>query len=107
MNIDLPAILLACGKPKSGKSHLIKYFMYTHRKYYDYGIVFTKTKFNNAYDYIPDLFVHPNYDEKKLKNLMKLQANLINKGIKKKCFVIFDDCLTSEFNKKLFSDHTI
>lgn len=104
MNIELPAIIIISGKPKQGKSHLINYFMYTQRKMFDYGIVFTKTKFNDGFEYIPDRFVHPNYYEDKLENMMKLQAKLIEEGIKKKCFVIFDDCLTSEFKNDLFQD---
>jgi len=98
------AVYIFSGKPKSGKSHLIKYFMYIHRNFFDYGIVLTKTKFNDGYDYVPDSYVHPDYNEDKIRSLMKLQADLVSDGIKKNAFVIIDDCLTKQFDKQLFTD---
>ena len=104
MNIDIPCVLIFAGKPRSGKSHCIRYFMYTMRKKFHYGLVFTKTNFTNAYEYIPAGYVHPNYNEAKLRNLMSIQAELVKQGIQKQAFVIFDDCLTTQFNTELFTD---
>ncbi len=106
MNIEIPSLIVIAGKPKSGKSHLIKYFIHTNRHKFAYGIVMNKTSFNDGYDYIPNGFVHSKYDETKLKNLMKLQSGLIEKGIINECFLILDDCLTSDYNKELFTDLT-
>jgi hypothetical protein len=104
MNITLPSIIIVAGKPGSGKSHLIKYWFYTNRNNFDYGIVLTKTSFDNGYNFIPKEFVHPDYDENKISSLMKLQANLIKEGIYKKAFLVLDDCLTKDFNYQVFQD---
>ena len=104
MNISLPSVLILAAKPKSGKSHAIKYFMHAKRKEFDYGIVFTKTKFTDAYNYVPDQFVQKEFNAKVLKKLMKIQGKLTEQGIKKNAFVIFDDCLTSEFGSQLVTD---
>ncbi len=83
MNVQIPSIIILSGKPQSGKSYLIKYFMYEQRNVFDYGIVLTKTKFNDGYNYISSKYIHPDYDEKAIKALMSLQANLLNKVLKK------------------------
>jgi hypothetical protein len=106
MNIKLPSLILVCGKPNSGKSYLIKYFMHTYQDKLSYGIVMSKTKFNDGFKYIPEKFIHPTYDEEKIKNLMKIQSDLKSKGIEKNAFIILDDCLTKEFNNELFTDLT-
>ena len=52
-------------------------------------------------DYVPRKYIHPEYDEQKLKALMNLQASIPEK--KMPCaFVIFDDCLNSpkQWNSK-------
>jgi hypothetical protein len=104
MEIKIPSVIILAGKPQSGKSYLIKYFMYEHRKVFDYGIVLTKTKFNDGYNYIPSNYIHPDYDDTKIKSLMKIQADLHHKGVKKNAFIILDDCLTSETNSQTFTD---
>lgn len=104
MNIEIPSLIICAGKPKSGKSHLIKYIIYKYRHKFQYGIVMCKTSFNDGYDYIPEDFVHSKYDENKIKNLMKLQSKLIENGIINDCFLILDDCLTCDYNKELFTD---
>lgn len=57
------------------------------------GICFTNTKFDNPFPCIDADFIHPEYSEEALENLMEIQANLVKKKIVKQCFVIFDDCL--------------
>ena len=56
--IELLCIMLFLGKPKSGKSHLIDYFMYLHQKQFDYGLVFSKTAFTDGFKYVPKDFIH-------------------------------------------------
>jgi tRNA uridine 5-carbamoylmethylation protein Kti12 len=104
MNINIPSIIIVAGKPGSGKSHFIKYWFYINRKNFDFGIVLTKTSFDDGYKFIPKDFIHPDYDEDKISALMKLQASLIKKGIYKKAFIILDDCLTKDFNNQVFQD---
>lgn len=104
MKINLPSVIIIAGKPGSGKSHVIRYFMYNNRKNFDFGIVMCKTNFNNSYEYLPEKYVHSNYNDEKIRKLMNLQSSLIKEGIHKKAFIIFDDCLTSEFNNQTFTD---
>ena len=81
--LQLPVSMLICGKPKSGKSHVIKYLLYCFTakqdlyKRFSYGVIFCKTSFNKSYDYIPSSWVYSKYEPDALENLMKIQ-----KGIK-------------------------
>jgi len=105
MNLRAPFFLIIAGKPESGKSYLIKYLMMLNNPQYSgdpfqYGIVFTKTKFNGGYDYLPQKFVHSIYREEVLRNLLRIQSET---QAQYRCFVIFDDCLEA-FNSNLFTD---
>lgn len=94
MDIEIPSLILINSPQGGGKSHLIRYIMYQHRKKFDYGIVFTNTYFeDDSFDYVPKDYVHPEFDEEILSNLMTIQQNLIKKNIIKEAFVIFDDCI--------------
>ena len=104
MDIQIPSLIIIAGKPKSGKSYLIKYLMYQMRKKFDYGIVFTRTQFTHDMNYISPEYVHNNYYEDKLKNLMKIQSEVVRMGLNKQAFVLFDDCLSTEFSSQLFID---
>ena len=100
-------LLILNGKQGSGKSHLISWLMreiYNSKHPFDYGIVFCNTLFEDSFDYLPKKYLYENFDEDVLKNLMKLQKDNVKKGIKKRAFVIFDDCLD---DKKQFSNETI
>jgi hypothetical protein len=92
--IVLQNFLIINGLQGFGKSHLIKYILYNSRNEFSYGIVFTNTSFAvDSFKYVPKKFVHPEYDENVLVKFMDLQANLATQGIKKKAFLVFDDCL--------------
>jgi hypothetical protein len=94
MDVSIPGLLIINGDQGQGKSHLIRYLMYNHRKDFDWGIVFTNTGWKgDNFDYIPDGFVHQNYDPGALKALMNIQKGLIEQDKKPLAFVIFDDCL--------------
>lgn len=94
IDIEIPSLSIICASQGSGKSHLIRYLMYKLRKKFSYGLVFTNTFFDDdAYDFIPSKYVHPEYDEVALQKLMDIQAKLVDEGIEKNAFVIFDDCL--------------
>ena len=110
--LKLNSSIIICGKPRTGKSHLIKYILYlfTCKKgLYErlsYGLVFTKTKFNHAYDYIPHSRVYDHYDPEALKQLMDIQSSIREQGyIPPYAFVVFDDCLGAfQFKSDLFKD---
>ncbi len=103
LNITSPGFIIISASQGSGKSHLIKYLVSKHKKDIDYTIVFCNTSFDEGYDYIPKKYIHPMYDEDALNNLMNIQAKLVKKGIKKNCWVIFDDCLfDGQFKSKPF-----
>lgn len=94
MDITTPSILIINGICGSGKSYVIKYIMYMMQNKLDYGLVFTNTSFDDQnYDFIADRdYIHPQYDEEKLHNLMKIQEQQ-TKEDRHPAFVIFDDCL--------------
>ena len=54
MDIEYPTFMLLIGKPKSGKSHLLNYFLLLNHKEYStdpfhYIVCFTHTKFYLAW----------------------------------------------------------
>jgi hypothetical protein len=68
--------------------------MYTLRKKFDFGIVFTNTFFDDdSFTYIKSDYVHPEYDEDVLQKLMDVQIANKENEITKQAFCIFDDCL--------------
>ena len=94
MNIDIPSLILINGSQGLGKSYLIRYLMYEHRKDFHFGVIFTNTYFeDDSFEYVKKSYVHPEYNEEVLQNLMDLQIKNKEKGIEKQGFVIFDDCL--------------
>ena len=89
-----PGLHIICGLQGGGKSHLIRYIMHEKRRTFNWGIVFTQTKFGGGnFDYIPENFVHAQYSPAKLIALKKLQERLIKDGKSPAAFIIFDDCL--------------
>lgn len=54
------SVTLIVAKPKSGKTHLVKYILYNwvYNDLIDFAVVFTNTKFNGDYDFIEDGFVY-------------------------------------------------
>lgn len=94
LNLEVPALYIINGMMKSGKSYLIDYMMYKLRKKFKYGIVFTNTFFDDKpFPYINVKYIHPDFSEEALDNLMDMQAKKVAKGIIHESFVIFDDML--------------
>lgn len=112
MNLSLPMSILVCGKPRSGKSHTIKFILYQFTakkdlyKRFSYGIIFSKTAFNRAYDYVPNQWVYSQYKPEVLEKLMNLQKGIRANGyVPPHVFVVFDDCLgAAQFKSDLFKD---
>ena len=111
--LNLPFSIGLYGKPRMGKSYLIRYMLSLHTKgkniykKFNYGIVFSKTVFNKQYDFFPSKYIYPAYNEDALRNLMAVQSQirLEHNKIPPQCVVIFDDCLDSKtFNSQLFRD---
>lgn len=99
MEIEIPSLILINAPQGSGKSHLIRYIMWMNRKKFDVGLVFCNTFFeDDSFDYIDkkNKLIHPEYDEKVLKNLMKIQAEKKEEGETTNAFVIFDDCIDAK-----------
>ena len=68
MDIDHPMNVLAVGKKKSGKTNLIKHLLLRnslYNQYFQFGMVFTNTKFDEEYSYLPDRYVIDGFDIEK------------------------------------------
>lgn len=109
---DFTNFILILGPPMSGKTHLIKYMitdLFKNKKL-DYGLVFCKTSFNNSYNFLPEKYIHNDYNEEVIKNLLRIQIQQKENGNSKKAFIIFDDVLgsinlNSNFITELFTEY--
>ena len=89
-----PQVIVCVGKPKSGKSVITSYFVkkYSLEGIFKFGIVFTRTKFNNDYNYVPKKYIFTEYKPEILKKYMNgLEKMKKKKGKIPPNFVIFDD----------------
>jgi type IV secretory pathway VirB4 component len=111
MNIQLPFVGVIIGKAGSGKSTLTKYLLYNQQCkgfYEQFSIVmcFCKTKFNHAYDWLPNQWVHGGYNKKAIKNIMRTQRKIREQNLEPlPVCLIFDDCLNpKDYQSRLFLD---
>lgn len=92
-----PAIFLFIGSPGRGKSFALSSLMYSYAKmgYFHYGMVFCKTKFNDAYSWCPEENVYDRYDEDKIKHYVQYLGNYREKTKRKPppSFIILDDMI--------------
>ena len=91
LNFENPQVVVCVGKPKRGKSWTTKYLILKNsvdNKIFKYGIVFTRTKWNHDYDYVPDQYVYDTYDPEILENYLE---GLQNAETIEPNFVVFDD----------------
>lgn len=95
MELDFsnPQVCVFVGKPKQGKSWALRHQILKQtadNKIFKYGIVFTRTKFNGQYDYLPDEYVYEDYNPDILQQYLDGLKQLDQKDIEPS-FVIFDD----------------
>ena len=94
LDFSTPQICVFLGKPKRGKSWALRHTILKHSvdkpKIFKYGIVFTRTKFNGDYDWLPDDYVYPDYDPMILQQYLDGLKELDPKDIEPS-FIIFDD----------------
>ena len=93
LDFNNPQICVFLGKPKQGKSWALRHTILKNtidNKVFKYGIVFTRTKFNGQYDYLPDDYVYEDYDPEILQRYLDGLKQMDQKEIEPS-FVIFDD----------------
>lgn len=97
INPQTPTVNILFGPPKAGKSVLLKRLLYDKciNGYYKNIIVFTPTKFNEAYNFLDDKNVFQDYKEEILVKYLQNLENYYRKTKKKpppNC-IVFDDTL--------------
>jgi len=72
--------------------------MYKLRHTFDFGVIFCNTCFEpGSFEFMSDTdFIHDEYDEQVLSDLMNIQAEAIANGQNTHAFVIFDDAIDGE-----------
>ena len=71
--------------------------MSKYKNKFSYGLVITNTFFTqDSFKYIPEKFVHSEYDEKVLTNFMNIQAELVKNRTPKEAFLILDDAIDGD-----------
>ena len=95
MELDFsnPQVCVLLGKPKQGKSWALRWMILKNtvdQKNFKQGIVFTRTKFNGQYDYLPEEYVYEDYNPQILQQYLDGLKELDPEEIEPS-FVIFDD----------------
>lgn len=99
--IKTPNISLFVAPPRSGKTFLMRYLIYTLacEGKFKYGLVFSPTQDDSFDKLIPEKYIHRQFDEQKLKLFLRKQ-----KKTKLPAFLILDDAAGSiDMNGKLFN----
>lgn len=90
-----PFIAAYIAKPRSGKTHAIRYLLDRHIRanHVCHGWVFCATKFNGSYDHLPDDTVLETFDVEDIADIMAYQKKHIGRDGKcdRPCFILFDD----------------
>lgn len=95
-------VVLIVGKRNTGKSVLIKDLMY-HLRDIPAGFVISGTAESTGWyrDWIPDCFVHEEFDKALVEKMIARQRAALRRGREKDCFLILDDCM---FDKRLLKE---
>ena len=93
LDFNNPQICVFLGKPKQGKSYACSWLIKREcldKKTFKYGLVFTKTKFNGEFDYLPDEYVYEDYRPEILQQYLDGLKQMDPKDIQPS-FIIFND----------------
>ena len=101
------SVVAAIGRRRTGKSILMKDILW-HKRFIPFGTVISGTEIANVYygDFIPKTYIFYEYDKNVVENILKRQADIINKintkdprykNVDSRLFLLLDDCL--------FDDH--
>ena len=100
-------VCIFIGKRGTGKSTLITDILY-HKRHLPSGIIVSATEEGNHYysKFLPDLFVHSEYNKEVLEKIIQRQKKIINSKNKDRAgtFVLLDDCM---YDKKFLKDTVI
>jgi len=100
-------VVVCIAKRRSGKSFLIRDWLYQLRKRYTAGIVMSATEDGNRFYEkmgIPKAFIYTEFDEDALEKLVERQRRATKKGVAKPVFVVLDDIA---YNKSIFNRNVI
>ena len=89
----LSQLFIFIGRSGRGKSHLVKYILTDRlsRNKWNFGLVFTQSKYNRDFDFLPDDKVIP-YDEEVLKKYVNNLKRIKEKNGKvPESFIVMDD----------------
>ena len=92
-------VILLCGKQGSGKTNAVRHLLLKHTvdlKIYDVILVFTQTKFDGEYDFLPDNMVVEGYNEQILQSFLQLLSSQIDKKkgtTAPRNAIVFDDLI--------------
>ena len=87
-------VVLLQGKGGRGKSNALRYFLISNivNGIFEYGIVFTGSKMNDDFNFLPDNFVFEGFDTDTLESYIEfLEEQKKDKGKVPINFVVFDD----------------
>ena len=95
-------VILLVGKRNTGKSWLIRDLMY-HMRDIPAGVVISGTAESTGFyrGWIPDSFVHEDFDKTLVEKMIVRQRSSLRAGRAQDCFLVLDDCM---FDKKLLRE---
>lgn len=101
------SVLLICGKPEHGKSHLLKYItsLYCYNKCWNHCLLFSSTYgLDGDYDFMPEQYCHLEYSDSVVNQYISLQREAKEKGIDSRGAIIIDDITSSNWSSKSFKN---
>lgn len=103
--VSLPGIILIRGPKGSGKTHFIKYLLYSLAKSQkiDYIKVISPTAYTNAYDFLEPHQVTEEYNEVEIYELIDTQVMLCKQKTPRNAILVLDDCIgTANFRASIW-----
>ena len=99
LSFDTPQVVLAIGRPKRGKTNLIKFCILKNtaeNHLWKFGLVFSKTaKLSKDYDFIPDEYKFTEYSQEVLETYLEHLEEFRKRGEDiAPSFIVFDDMLS-------------